>query len=224
MYLLSEWIFWWSRGKVWLLQNYLGSSCDLEKADGLSQGHMIRKRVRDTEGTYRILFPLGASEHRSSHEGKVTGSGKFYTICPHFCLNGIPREPSSQKEYITTPARIRGATAMGPGVSPSPRESPATLSSAVSSPLSKTPNQNRMHAIWCHCSRRRFSARRHVIGGLSQNDILLSAARGCLSSLKHRAASREVPGPKISEESPQLGPGYCSVQVQRGKVWVTMIV
>lgn len=107
---------------------------------------------------------------------------------------------------------------------PQPRKSPAILSSAVSIPSSKTPNQNRMHAIWRHCSPRWFSARRHVIGGLSENDILLSAARGCLSSLKHRAASREVPGPKISEESPQLGPGYCSVQVQRGKVWVMMIV
>lgn len=155
----------------------------------------------------------------ASHEGKVTGSGKFYTYPP-------PLLPQLHPSRTFQLGRVHHHTChstgwRGHGTWSQP------LTQGESSPHSALLRGTRhpKHPIKTECvpsgataPSRGFSARCHVLKGLSQNDILLSAARGCLSSLKHRAASREVLGLKISQESPQLGPRYCSVQVQRGKV------
>ena len=191
--------------------------CGLEKVNQLSQGHMIRDHM--TDGTrhqiwrqkeFAVSLPTRAwtcpiskslETDKSLLKEKTEVLETSLATHPHFCLNRIFRGPTGEG---SAPLRAMpcGKT-MSLGASLSQGSIRPLLYSAEKSPAPKHLSQVSLPS---GCSSPRwFSARHLVTGGLGPNDTLF-AARGCLHSLKHRAASREIPGLKRWSGVPTTGP------------------
>lgn len=136
--------------------------CGLKKVNLLSQGHMIRDRVRDgtrrqiwRQKEFTVSLPNGAwtcpiSKSLETEESLLKGKTQVLETSlathPHLCLNRILRGPTGKS---SAPHRaIPCGKTMNLGASPSQGSIKLLLSSGKKNFVTQTPHHKWVRAIW----------------------------------------------------------------------------